>query len=56
MEANAFFEYMNKWHGNLNNKLWTRHCLDFIVEIIKAIVKKKGTLAFYTLRYNTFFV
>jgi hypothetical protein len=41
--------YVNKWYGNLDNKLWTRHCLGFIVEIVKAIVKKKRTLAFYTL-------
>jgi hypothetical protein len=32
---------VNKWNGNLDNKLWTRHCLGFIVEIIKAILKKK---------------
>jgi hypothetical protein len=41
--------YVNKWYGNLDNKLWTRHCLGFIVEIVKAIVKKRRTLAFYTL-------
>jgi hypothetical protein len=40
---------MNKWQGNLDNKLWTRDCLGFIFEIIKAIVKKKRTLTFYTL-------
>jgi hypothetical protein len=39
----------DKWHDNLDNKLWTRHCLGFIIEIIKATVKKRGTLAFYTL-------
>jgi hypothetical protein len=32
---------VNKWHCNFDNKLWTRHCLGFIVEIIKAILKKK---------------
>jgi hypothetical protein len=59
MEKYAVFEkrkdrYVNKWYGNLDNKLWTRHCLGFSVEIIKAIVKKKPTLAFYTL--HTLFV
>jgi hypothetical protein len=59
MEKDAFFEkrkntYVNKWHGNLDNKFHTRHCLGFIVEIIKAIVKKKRTLAFYTLHTYTF--
>jgi hypothetical protein len=36
-------------YGNLDNKLWTRLCFSFRVEMIKAIVKKKRTLAFYTL-------
>jgi hypothetical protein len=30
-------------HGNLDNKLWTHHCLGFIVEIIKAICSKEKT-------------
>jgi hypothetical protein len=40
---------VHKRHGNLDNKFSTRHCLGFIVEVIKARVKKKRTLAFYTL-------
>jgi hypothetical protein len=40
---------VNKWHGNLDNKLWTYHCLGFIVETKISIVKKKRTLPFYTL-------
>jgi hypothetical protein len=39
---------VHKRHGVLDNKLWTRHCLDFIVEIIKVIIKKKRTLALYS--------
>jgi hypothetical protein len=40
---------MNKWHGNLDNKVWTCHGLCCIIEFKKWIVKKKQTLAFYTL-------
>jgi hypothetical protein len=44
---------VNKWHGNLDNKLWTRHCHGFIVEIKKAIAKKK-TPEFFILRVILF--
>jgi hypothetical protein len=44
---------VNKWHGSLDNKLWTHPCLGFIVEIKKAIAKKKKP-EFFILRVILF--
>jgi hypothetical protein len=48
MEKCAFFE------KSKNNKVWTRRCRGFIVEIIKGIVKEKQTLTFCVTKKRIF--